>query len=516
MKTTKALILVFLLLGYLTPSQAQKLNDRLVEGNKVEAIISINETHQYEIQLNKGQFGLINLNQNGIDVKIITFSPDGKQLEEFDTLNGSSGNELVVVDAKQAGKYILKIVPLREKKREKKGVYIIELLAISDDIISHLDKSFELIGNRNALPGFFISILDDEKVLYSKGKGYANLSEQIPYTENTIQQIESISKTFIGLSMMLLVEQGKLDLDKDINTYLPFKMSNPRFPNTPITLRQLATHTASIADNKKSGGGYRIENKEVFLQNRDNYMHQSIRKELENMLGKEEISMEDFLKAYFIPKRKYYTKKNFLKREPGKAWLYSNIGATLAAYIVEIVSGQSYAEFVTQHIITPLELEDTTWGYNPEKHAMNALKYDGGRMEYPRGTGATYPTGNIYASSADLSQYLIQWIKGYAGTSTLLKATSYQEIMKINFEETNGQFKGIKNGLFWWIFKGNRMGHNGGDFGSNANMFFYPEHGVGYTSLENMMLNESDKATDQSLEIKKILERYTAYFSSKE
>ena len=76
-----------------------------------------------------------------------------------------------------------------------------------------------------------------------------------------------------------------------------------------------------------------------------------------------------------------------------------------------------------------------------------------------------------------------------------------------------GLYKGIKNGLFWWIFNQNRMGHNGGNMGSNANMFFYPDLNVGYTSLENMSSRESDDAVIQSMNIKNMLTRYLKYFS---
>jgi len=513
MKKTKLIVLLFLMGWYSNLSYAQKINKNLIVDEEVLKTIEIRAEHQYKVLMQKGHFGLINLQQKGIDVKVIIYDPNEKEIEVFDSPNGAFGSELIVIDANISGLYTLKVIPLQENK--KKGSYTIKLVSKTNTINLHLDKSFKLIGDNNYLPGFFVSIINDEEILYTNGQGFANIEAQIPYTVNTIQQIESISKTFLGLSIMLLVEEEKLDLDRDINTYLPFKVTNPYFLNIPITIRNLATHTASINDYNNLHESLRwIENKDVFYQNKKKYVHKERRKYYKSLLKNKKLSMEDFLKSYFDTKGKNYSNKNFLKLKPGGAWFYSNIGATLAAYIVQRVSRQPYHEFVEKNIITALNLKHTSWGYNPDLYAKQAVKYGGGKNEYPRIVGPTYPDGSIYSSTADLSQYLMHWMKGYRGKSLFLKSESYQDIMTVQFEETKGQFKSLKNGLFWWIFPENRMGSNGGDMGTNANMFFCPNLNVGYTSLENMQYSESDGAVNQSIQIKKIITRYLKHFSS--
>ncbi|PQJ79267.1 hypothetical protein BTO18_08820 [Polaribacter porphyrae] len=494
--------------------KTQKPKFNLTEGNKTEHNILINSKHEYNLSLKKGQFGIIHLQQKGMDVKIVSYDPEGKEIEEFDTPNGAFGSELILIDADKSGIYKLKIIPLGENKEEKKGSYTIEFISSSNSITSHLDKVFKLIGKGNHIPGFFVSIVDKEKILYSNGQGFANIEKQTPYTINTIQQIESISKTFLGLSIMLLVEEGKLDLDKDINDYLPFRVNNPFYPKKPITLRHLATHTASINDRNQHENFAWIENKEVFEKNKTKYIHEERRKYYKSIMGNKETTMEAFLKSYLLPKGKNYSKENFFKRKPGKEWYYSNVGATLAAYIVQIISKQPYNEFVEKNIIDKLKLEHTTWGYNPKKEKINSLKYGSGKNEYPRIISPTYPDGGIYSNTTDLSKYLMHWIKGYSDERSIVKPSSYKEIMSIQFEQKKGDYKGLKNGLFWWIFNQNRMGHNGGNMGSNANMFFYPELGIGYTSLENITYGEDDEAEIQSIEIKKILNRYPKYFKT--
>lgn len=307
----------------------------------------------------------------------------------------------------------------------------------------------------------------------------------------------------------MLVEQGRLDLDTDINTYLPFKITNPHSPKTPITLRHLATHTSGINDGKNYNKAYWIVDKES-AKNRK-YTHKSIRKEYRGLLKNEPISMQEYLKNFFVPNGAFYSKKNFFKRSSGEAWYYSNVGATLAAYIVELVSGQPFDEYVEQHIFKPLKLNETSWNIPIESNKL-AIKYDRNKSKYPEIQGATYPDGAVYMSTSDLSKHLIHLMNGYQNGSVLLTKSSYREMMSVQYEEKNGRFKGIKNGLFWWHFDNGRMGHNGGSYGGNINLFFYPDINIGYTSFENVTTHESEDIIISSQWIRTILNRYTKYF----
>lgn len=500
--------------GCWTASYAQIRKGMLLEGQKVQTGIETDNVHQFEVKLKKGQFGLIDVKQIGIDVKIIIRQSDGKQIEEFDSPNGSNGKELVVIDANKEDTYVIEIAPIQENKKKKVGSYNIELVSSSETVEAHLDTCFALINESAYLPGFVVSIVDSEAVRYTNAQGFANIAMNIPYTVNTIQQIESISKTFLGLSLMLLVEEGKLDLNKDINDYLPFQVANPHFPKNPITLKMLATHTSSIDDREHHEMSAWIVDKAVFLENKDSYIHKERRKYYHKIASNPEVSMEDFLQSFLTKNGEDYSNRNFLKNQPGNSWYYSNIGASLAAYVVQLVSGQDYKEFVQERIIRPLQLDSSSWGYDSDESKLLALKYGGGKNEYPRIYGPTYPDGDIYSSTIDLTRYLKHWIRAYNGDTFLLGSDSYKEIMSIQYEETKGNYKGIKNGLFWWIFNNNRMGHNGGNMGTNANMFFYPNLGVGYTSLENMSYGESDGAIIQSQNIKMLLNRYMKNFGS--
>lgn len=115
-------------------------------------------------------------------------------------------------------------------------------------VIDSLTTQLEGIEAKSIIPGFAVAIVDSNAVIYKKGFGFSNLNNHTPLTPQTVNFIASISKTFIGLSVMKLVELGKLDLDEKVNDILPFKVVNPHFPEIPITVRQLVTHTAGLMD----------------------------------------------------------------------------------------------------------------------------------------------------------------------------------------------------------------------------------------------------------------------------
>ena len=96
--------------------------------------------------------------------------------------------------------------------------------------------------------GLGAAIIVNRKLVWTRGYGFADKERAVPFTKDTIMNIGSISKTITGAALMRAVQDGKLSLDEDVNKYLPFKVANPSFPNEPITLRQLATHTSSITD----------------------------------------------------------------------------------------------------------------------------------------------------------------------------------------------------------------------------------------------------------------------------
>ncbi|MBO3273363.1 serine hydrolase domain-containing protein [Hymenobacter defluvii] len=112
-----------------------------------------------------------------------------------------------------------------------------------------LTVELEALRSQGHFKGFEVAIVSREGTLYQHGFGVADIQGQKAYGIHTVQNIGSVSKTLVGLALLKAQELGLLTLDDPINQYLPFPVVNPAFPDVPITLRHLATHTSSIRDN---------------------------------------------------------------------------------------------------------------------------------------------------------------------------------------------------------------------------------------------------------------------------
>ncbi|MBT4684943.1 MAG: serine hydrolase [Candidatus Marinimicrobia bacterium] len=101
------------------------------------------------------------------------------------------------------------------------------------------------------IAGMAVAIVSGDSIIFTQGYGYSDIQTKEPFTPNTVINIASISKTFVGVALMNLVENGLISLDKDVNTFLPFKVQNPHLPESIITLRHLMSHSSGIQDNQK-------------------------------------------------------------------------------------------------------------------------------------------------------------------------------------------------------------------------------------------------------------------------
>ena len=185
------------------------------------------------------------------------------------------------------------------------------------------------------IAGMCIAIVSGDSILFTQGYGYSNIQTKEPFTSETVMNIASISKTFVGVALMHLVEKGMIDLDDDVNNFLPFKVLNPYLPESIITPRHLMSHSSGIKDDQK-----------VYLPS----YHYG---------GDSPIHLGKFLADYLSPNGTHYSKKNFTKSRPGKKFVYSNIGAGLAGYIVECVSGKPLNIFTREIIFKPLGMNNS-------------------------------------------------------------------------------------------------------------------------------------------------------------
>ncbi|WP_378172457.1 serine hydrolase domain-containing protein [Aquimarina sp. SS2-1] len=333
------------------------------------------------------------------------------------------------------------------------------------------------------LVGFSVAIIDQNNILYNEGFGFSDAKNKKKYQTNTIQNVGSISKTFIGISLLKAQELGKLDLNDPINKYLPFNVTNPNYPNSPITILQLATHSSSIVDYEENYlKGYFLKNAKIekdevpftHFQNPD-----------------KKTSMLRFLENCFSKEGKWYTPESFSKNKPGSTFEYTNFGADLCGLIIAQATGMSFKNFTKKHIFEPLQMNDSAWKLNEVDTDRRSKFYLYKGQKIADYEAVSYPSGSLLTTSENLSKYLAELMKGYDGKGTLLNKSSYKTFFEKHFENNLNKSGRINVGTFVEYnndFIGSKdllIGHNGSCIGSLAMMYFNPETKIGKILMIN-------------------------------
>ena len=311
------------------------------------------------------------------------------------------------------------------------------------DVEAWLDGFMPYALGRGDIPGAVVAVVKDGQPVLVKGYGYSDVAKQAPVTPDTIFRPGSVSKLFTWTAVMQLVGEGKLDLDKDINAYLDFKI--PERPDGPITLRRLMTHT----------GGF----------------EETIR-DLINADPKRMRTLANAMKQW-VPERMY---------KAGSTPAYSNYGASLAGYIVQRVSGEPFETYVAQHIFQPLGMTHSTM-VQPLPAALQPFMSKG----YESGSDKAQPyelidmspAGALAMSGADASKFMIAHLAAEHGPNVLLPPA-------VAYEMHRTAAPGIDrlNHMALGFYQSNMNGHaiisHGGDtewFHSDLNLFI--DDGVG-------------------------------------
>ena len=129
--------------------------------------------------------------------------------------------------------FLLLITFSCKQKTESQPTKTIDYTTINDSLNSELTAIYE----KKSIVGFSVAVVNGEQAIYNQGFGYSDLEQKVKYTNETTQQIASIAKTLIAISLLKAEELGKLKLDDPIDKYLPFEVINPNHPDKKITIR---------------------------------------------------------------------------------------------------------------------------------------------------------------------------------------------------------------------------------------------------------------------------------------
>lgn len=355
-----------------------------------------------------------------------------------------------------------------------------------------ISKKIDSIYKKSGFPGFAVAVVNENGIVFENSYGFANLKSKEKYTVNSIQNIGSASKTFIGIALMKAIELGYFDLETDINTILPFTVSNPNIENGIIRIKDLATHTSGILDNEKVYIKSFYENN---YSNKKSRLYKAFIKR-NTIPNRDDLALGYFLKNYLDQNGKWFSKDNFNTSKAGLEYNYSNIGAALAAHLIEIKSKMNYEDFCKIYIFEPLKLNETSFLLNDSSVAKHVKLYNGKQQNYPLYSEITYPDGGLKTSCHQLSIYLQEMIKGYEGKSNLLTQKSFELLFKKQFKDEylplNYDKREPNSGIFWRIKKDGTIGHSGSDLGITTFMFFDPKTKIGKIFMTNIEFDNPD------------------------
>jgi len=330
-----------------------------------------------------------------------------------------------------------------------------EMEAFLDDLIT---KEME----ENHIAGAAVSVVKNERLFFAKGYGYGDLEHKVPVDpERTIFKIGSITKLFTWTAVMQLAEQEKLDLDADINTYLDFHIPDT-YPQ-PITLKHLMTHTTGFED-----------------------LHMDM-----VTLNEEEIAPQGAWLASHIPARVL---------PPGQAAAYSNYGAALAGYIVARVSGQSYSQYVQEHILNPLGMKSSTAQWPTpsdlrERESVGYMYSDNTFQVFPRLISQVdlFPAGIIRSTATDMAHFMIAHLQdGRYSDANIVEARILKEAtakqMHSTLFTTDSRLLGTTFGFFDFSDNGQRtIGHSGEAEPMESLLLLLPDQNLGVFVVYNSL-----------------------------
>ena len=326
-----------------------------------------------------------------------------------------------------------------------------------------LDNFIQDEMNFERFPGASTIIVKDGKIVWVASYGFADVANAIAVQDHTVFLLASMSKVFTGTAAMQLHQSGEVDLDADIDNYLPFPIDIPNYTNDPITLRQLMTHSASIDDN------YAV---------------------MDTYYGYPDptITLEDCIERYFSTSgADYNASANFTNNAPGTNYKYSNMGTALNGFITEAASGMPFDDFCDINIFDPLCMENTAWhfsDFDPDDVARPYSYQGGNYIAYQHYGFADYPDGQLRSTVMDLGNFMIAYLNGGTlGDNSILSPDSINEMW-------SSQIPGLDptQGLNWYqefFGAATLWGHNGGEAGVSTDMYLDPINNIGICVLTN-------------------------------
>ena len=356
--------------------------------------------------------------------------------------------------------------------------------------MGHFEQYANHLIEKHKIPGVGIAFNQDEERLYEGTFGYRNVVKELPIDTDTVFGIASMTKSFTCVAIMQLQEAGKLSVHDEVIKYLPDFRTKEEEKSKRITIHHLMTHTSGLPpiathvyarkrsiDQDSSAKDYGLDlvnNPEPAI---DTY------EELLNYIAKQDIE---------------------LLGEPGKEFSYSNDCYGLLGIIIDRVSGQSYEDYVIEHILKPIQMNNSFFDLEEVKNRENVTtlymsRYSSDGVDvYEAPLWWDAPSmraaGYLKSTLNDILKYLNMFLnKGMAGEKRVLQAESVEQMVFPHVEFEKGRFYGYGLRIIPDYFGTTFINHGGGLKGVSSFMGILPEKGISGVLLSSLADVPSDK-----------------------
>ena len=356
-----------------------------------------------------------------------------------------------------------------------------------------VDNEISDIMEQHYMPSTTVAVIRNNSIIWSKGYGEQQRLD-------LVYMIASVTKTFTATAIFQLYERDIIDLDDDVNDYLPFSLRHPNYTDTPITFRMLLQHRSGLSKDS------------------DMYWY-GVMAEVLQQLGWENpcdwLPYPLWIEEYLTPNGSLYEPTVWTSHEPGTNRFYSNFGYDVLGYLIQVVTGQPIWEYLQENIFDPLGMHSTGYNYTEFDIAQLATPYiymfemdptSTGNKAYPHYNTLTYGAGGLRSNILDIAKFLLVFLHDGVSNRT-----------RILEEETLRTMESLQTA---WLAPGDPLIQWGGWGGTEGDQWAYHAKAYGYYGGNTTVpygvitfVNQGlDSARDAAFSISRLLREYVHQF----
>ena len=358
-----------------------------------------------------------------------------------------------------------------------------------------VDNQISAIMEEHYIPSTAVAVVRNNSIIWAKGYGE---QQQL----DLIYMVGSVTKTFIATAIFQLYEQEIIDLDDDVNEYLPFSFRHPNFTETPITFKMLLQHTSGLSkDSEMYWFGVASESLE----------------ELGWANPYEWVTYPNWMEAYLTSNGSLYESLVWTSHEPGTNRFYSNFGYDFLAYLILEITGHPIWDYLQTNIFEPLGMDSTGYNHTDFNEAELAVPHiymyeldptSTGDKVYPHYNTLNYGAGGLRSNIFDLAKFLLVFL--HDGVSNGTRILGIDTLRTMEALQTAWLVPG--DPLINW---GGWGGTEGDDFAFHAKVYGY--YGGNTTTPYGVitLLNQGlDSARDAAFSINELLRMYVHQYDT--